>query len=57
MLKGHSAESMEISAVALMREMGWTYEEYMAQPTWVISTIKIMIHEENKKSKIDSKRK
>jgi 5-methylcytosine-specific restriction endonuclease McrBC regulatory subunit McrC len=57
MLKGHGAESKEISAVALMREMGWTYEEYVAQPTWVIDTIKIMISEENKKQKADSKRK
>lgn len=51
MLKGRKVESSELSAVSLMREMHWTYEEYLSQPTWVIQTLILMINLENKKSK------
>jgi len=53
-LKGHSVESKEISTVSLMREMNWTYEEYMNQPIWVVQTLSTMLREEyyhNKRKK------
>ena len=35
--------------VAICEEMGWTYEEYMAQPVWFIDLLKdkLQIDSEN----------
>ena len=35
--------------VLLCREMGWTYDEYLEQPDWVIERLISVIKKENKK--------
>lgn len=52
MLKGHQVESKEFAILAVLRDTGWTYEEYLSQPSWIIQAIQIAIVSEAKQSKV-----
>lgn len=48
MLSGHRVTvDDEVAIFALCKYMGWTYQEYMAQPTWFLQTAIIYLTEEN----------
>lgn len=36
----------EIKIAVLCQHMGWTYQQYMSQPRWLIQTLEIKLNEE-----------
>ena len=42
--------------LAVMREYGWTYEEYMRAPAWVLSLIMEKMRIDRKKEELAAKR-
>lgn len=49
--KGEIPDEIWISIIC--EKYGWTYEEYSAQPWWLIESAKIRMAEEAKKEKED----
>jgi hypothetical protein len=44
--------------VSIMREMGWTYEEYLSQPIYIIDLLKAQLEiEAQRQATEDKKRK
>ena len=50
---GRMDRSMQM--IAIMQEFGWTYEEYVNTPNWVITLIQEKIKRDNKRSEMAAK--
>lgn len=40
-----------MSVVVICQEMGWTYEQYLAQPVWFVSLIAEKLNQDGKEMK------